>query len=225
MRSPRLCCVLTVLSLSFVSAQERPASSKMGHSLHGETFDEGPRQKPWAMDGIGVAHFPITTSNPEAQKWFDQGNELLHSFWDYEAERNFRWVIKLDPDCAMGYWGLARVTDHNGDKERRTAALKEAARLKAKASERERMLIDAWVERHSEDPTETLTDEQKNKRYLKRMDEISWKYPDDVEVLSLYALSTLWSDNRLGTHELLQKILNKNPRHPGAVHYRIHQWI
>src|SRR5713226_4412058 len=60
---------------------------KQGHSAHGEAFDVGPREKPWVIAGIGKTHFPITTSNPEVQKWFDQGNTLLHSFWYYEAER------------------------------------------------------------------------------------------------------------------------------------------
>src|SRR5579863_3362063 len=50
--------------------------AKLGHSQHGPAFDTGPREKPWPMTGIGVAHFPITTSNPEVQMWFDQGNAL-----------------------------------------------------------------------------------------------------------------------------------------------------
>jgi peroxiredoxin/cytochrome c-type biogenesis protein CcmH/NrfG len=223
----RLAITIAVFTAAAVLPQDRPAQTqqtKLGHSLHGDSYDTGPRQKPWIMQGVGTAHFPISCK-AETQQWFDQGNALLHSFWDYEAERNFRWVIKLDPDCAMGYWGLARVTDHNNDKDRRTAALREAARLKPRASDLERMLIDAWIEHYSEDPTENLTEEQRNKRFIKRLDEISWKYPDNLEVLSLYALSNLWTDNRLGTHALLQKIIDKDPRHPGANHYRIHEWI
>ncbi|MDQ2899925.1 MAG: hypothetical protein M3Y07_09015, partial [Acidobacteriota bacterium] len=80
-----------------------------GHSHQVESFDTGPRQKPWTMAGIGEAHFPITTKNPEVQQWFDQGNALLHSFWFYEAERSFRWCLKLEPDNAMAYWGLSRA--------------------------------------------------------------------------------------------------------------------
>ncbi|MBK5291171.1 MAG: hypothetical protein JJE04_05785 [Acidobacteriia bacterium] len=67
---------------------------KQGHSRHGAAFDTGPRARPWAMPEIGKAHFPITHTNPEVQQWFDQGNTLLHSFWDYEAERAFRWCLK-----------------------------------------------------------------------------------------------------------------------------------
>ena len=55
------------------------------------------------MEGIGHTHFPITTRSAEVQEWFDQGNTLLHSFWFEEAERSFRWCLKLDPDCAMAW--------------------------------------------------------------------------------------------------------------------------
>ena len=93
------------------------------------------------MTGIGVTHFPITTSNPEVQMWFDQGHTLLHSFWYYEAERAFRWAAKLDPDAPMPYWGLVRSV---GGGARARAFMKEASKRKAKASERERAYIEAW---------------------------------------------------------------------------------
>ena len=50
------------------------------------------------------------------QTWFDQGNTLLHNFWWFEAERSFRWCLKLDPECAMAYWGLARATSKRGNR-------------------------------------------------------------------------------------------------------------
>src|SRR5262245_24886676 len=75
--------------------RQSPAEKyKIGHSRHGDAYNSGPREKPWVMEGIGKVHFPITTSNPEVQMWFDQGMALLHSFWYYEAERAFRWAIK-----------------------------------------------------------------------------------------------------------------------------------
>ena len=60
---------------------------KAGHSKLGEAFDEGPRERPSRMDGIGRSHFPITTSNPEVQQWFDQGIQLLYGFNHDEAMR------------------------------------------------------------------------------------------------------------------------------------------
>jgi len=79
-----------------------------GHSRHGTAFDSGLRQKPWKMERIGHSRFPITTKDSEVQDRFDQGNTLLHCLWFEEAERSFRWCLKLDPDNAMAYWVIAR---------------------------------------------------------------------------------------------------------------------
>ena len=128
-----------VLLLGAVFAYGQVDQVDKGHSAHGTAFDIGPRQKPWVMEGIGVAPFPITTKNPEVQQWFNQGNALLHSFWFYEAERSFRWCLKLEPDNAMAYWGLARSTE--GD--RAADFLREAVKRKDKVTERERMYIEA----------------------------------------------------------------------------------
>ena len=113
---------------------------KAGHSKLGEAFDEGPRERPAKMEGIGRSHFPITTSNPEVQQWFDQGHTLIHSFWFFEAERAFRWAVKLDPEAPMPYWGLARATSGS----RAAAFMKEASKRKAKGTQRERDYIEAW---------------------------------------------------------------------------------
>src|SRR5690349_2586220 len=80
-----------------------------GHSAHGAAFDEGPRQQARLETGIGNVHFPITTSKPEAQRFYDQGINQLYSFSYFEAERSFRQAAMLDPDCAMAYWGMARA--------------------------------------------------------------------------------------------------------------------
>src|SRR5260221_11960195 len=119
--------------------------AKLGHSQHGEAFDSGPREKPWVIEGIGKAHFPITTKNPEVQRWFDQGNALLHSFWDYEAERAFRWCVKLEPDNPMPYWGLARASMLRGlgGDGRPAEMIREAVKRKSHASAREQLYIDA----------------------------------------------------------------------------------
>ena len=94
---------------------------KLGHSHFGEAFDTGPREKPWVMEG-GSASRAFARSprrNPEVQKWFDQGNALLHSFADFDAERAFRWCLKLEPDNAMVYWGLARASSIGSSGEKR----------------------------------------------------------------------------------------------------------
>lgn len=199
---------------------------KKGHSMHGPAYDTGPRQKPWEMEGIGKVNFPITSSHPEAQKWFNQGIALLHSFWFYEAERAFRWALKLDPECAMAYWGLAATV---GDGAREKTFILEAAKRKHKVSERERMYIEAWEARYpTEMPkeaggNETTYDGRRNRfRYL--LEQIVLKYPDDIEARSFLGLEFMGGANRYGTELVLKEILARDPVHPGAHHYRIHNW-
>src|SRR6202167_6809354 len=132
--------LLFALSVPLVAFQDAAPGKleQLGHSHFGQSFDTGPREKPWVMEGIGVAHFPITTKNPEVQKWFDQGNALLHSFWDFEAERSFRWCLKLEPENAMAYWGLARAI--NGDRGK--DMIREAVKRRDLVSDREKLYID-----------------------------------------------------------------------------------
>src|SRR5947207_2768094 len=61
------------------------------------------------LPGMGTAHVPITTTNPEAQKFFDQGVAQMHSFWAREAERSFLQAAALDPAAPMPQWGVAMV--------------------------------------------------------------------------------------------------------------------
>src|SRR5260370_8204984 len=61
------------------------------------------------LSGQGTVHFPITTSNPKAQEFFDQGVAQMHSFRSTEAERSFLQAAELDPEPPMPYWGIAMV--------------------------------------------------------------------------------------------------------------------
>jgi peroxiredoxin len=194
---------------------------KLGHSHFGEAFDTGPREKPWVMEGIGVAHLPITTKNPEVQKWFDQGNALLHSFADFDAERAFRWCLKLEPDNAMAYWGLARASSIGGSGEKRAQEMiREAVKREAHVTERERLYIDAMAADLLPDP---LHDKPDPKRGKKILETLCVKYPDDMEARALLALETI-GDSRYGAELMIREILAKLPDHPGAHHYRIHNW-
>jgi peroxiredoxin/tetratricopeptide (TPR) repeat protein len=188
---------------------------KDGHSKLGEAFDEGPRERPTKMDGIGRTHFAITTSKPEVQEWFDQGHTLLHSFWFFEAERAFRWCVKLDPDAPMPYWGLARATGG----ERARAFMREASARKHRASPRERAFIDAWELQFAEgaEPGEA------RRNFERALERLILEYPDDVEAKALYANDTM-GGNRVGTELLIRQILAAAPDHPGGHHYRIHNW-
>jgi len=209
----RLLAAMLVFFVVRTSAIVR-ADDEPGHSSHGEAFDSGLRQKPWHMEGIGTTHFPITSKVTEVQSWFDQGNTLLHSFWYEEAERSFRWCLKLDPDCAMAYWGLARATHGKRSKD----FLKEAVRRRDAVTPRERMYIDAWDAALRGDEKDT------EKELATRLQQVALKYPDDVEAKALYALYSMGGERALGVEMVLQQVLAVEPNHPGAHHYRIHNW-
>ncbi|MDA2929463.1 peroxiredoxin family protein [Acidobacteria bacterium AH-259-O06] len=208
-----------------------------GLSRLGEPFDEGPRLKPWRMEGLGKVDFPITTSDPDAQEWFNQGVALLHVYFYNEAERTFRWVLNLDPDCAMAYWGLSMST--YGKRARRFLDM--ALERKDKVSERERRWIEAWDARTVPDTPEELTQGIKTRplrerEFTRRLERLLLDYPDDVEFRVFYghecyrrARRGRYSDDarapdRLACETVLQQVLEANPDHPGAHHYRVHNW-
>ena len=196
---------------------------KQGHSRHGAAFNSGPREKPYVITDIGAEHvdFPITTKNPEVQKWFNQGVALLHSFWDYEAERAFRWCLKLEPENAMAYWGLARAAGQERGKE----FLREAVKRKNTVTERERLYIEAMEEMAQIDPLRDRSDDwrERNRSYRKKLESICVKYPDDMEARAFLAYANM-GDDRYGAELAIREVLGKKPNHPGAHHYRIHNW-
>jgi peroxiredoxin len=221
--------ILFCLSISGQTSSNNklsPAETwKVGHSRHGEAFDIGPREKPSVMPGIGKVNFPITTKNPEAQQWFNQGIALLHSFWYFEAERSFRWALKLDPECAMCYWGLSlAAADERGPK-----FLKEAGKRKDKVSGRERSYIEAWEARGQTDlPADAGGNNpnaaKRSQRFMFLLEQLVLKYPDDLEAKAFFALDQMGGEQRYGTDLILKQIMARDPNHPGAHHYRIHNW-
>ena len=153
------------------------------------------------------------------QRWFDQGHTLLHHFWYYEAERAFRWCLKLEPENAMAYWGLARAAQ---DGERSKKFLDEAIKRKGKVSERERLYIEAWARAlpGRSPPRRAASGAASSRRRWRR---IAIKYPDDIEAKALLAHDSL-GQNRYANDVMLKKVLAAAPDHPGAHHYRIHLW-
>jgi len=201
-------------------------AGKLGHSHLGSAFDSGLRSKPWKFQGLGSAPFPISTKQPEVQAWYDQGNELLHSFWFEEAERTLRWCLKLEPGNAMVYFGLARCglnwfTIGQGPEPnlaRFRDFLKEAVKRKSTVTDRERRYIEAW------DAAWAKTGEEARKEWISLLQELCILYPDDVEAKCQLAFANIGQGSALANEFLIQQILKANPMHPGAHHARIHNW-
>ncbi len=209
-----------------------------GHSYHGDSFNEGPRQAAYLMKGMGNVHFPATCKTEEVQKFVDQGIGQLHGFWFFESERSFRQAAALDPDCAIAYWGMAMSNKSKADRAR--GFIDEAVKRKEKTTEREKMYIDSLAAYFKK--TETKKDEKVDKAKQKEADkkrrqalvkayeEILHKFPEDIEAKAFLGLA-LYENKSKGipissyyaVDALFKSILAENPLHP-CHHFIIHLW-
>ena len=144
---------------SYAEEKKEDSNPAPGHSHSGESFNEGPRQSAVKVDGTGDVHFPITTKWSRGQQMFDQGIGQLHGFWFYEAERTFRQIAAEDPDCAMAYWGMAMANWENS--KRAKGFIAKASERKDKASERERLYINAQEAYLADEPKDIKKRRQK----------------------------------------------------------------
>ncbi|MEM7310468.1 MAG: redoxin domain-containing protein [Planctomycetota bacterium] len=125
-----------------------------GHSFHGDAFNEGPRQAAYLMPNNGSVRFPVATEDEYVQAMFNQAVGQLHGFWYFEAERSFRQVAALEPDCAAAYWGMAMANVDND--ERAATFAREAWLRREQATERVQLYIDAWARYYSADYPEEV---------------------------------------------------------------------
>lgn len=240
-RAPRrliLPCATIALALcTSVTAQH--------HNTHDErALQEDPRLAPGqiapVLEGLGDHHREVTTSSERAQLFFDQGLRLTYGFNHQEALRSFKEAARLDPDCAMAYWGWALVLGPNLNLPMATAvvpqawkAIRTAVKLKGKGSERERDLIEALALRYTDDPQADRA--PFDQAYADAMAKLYAKYPEDNDIATLYAASLMnvtpwnyWTRDgrpRENTPKLLaalEQVIARDPHHEGALHYYIH---
>jgi tetratricopeptide (TPR) repeat protein len=196
--------------------------------------DELPPDKlpvPVKLSGIGNVHLQIRAT-PEAQMWFDQGLNLLHDFWDYEAARAFEQSVRVDPNCAMCYWGIYQAETFYHSNNRgyyATQALNKAVSLRGHASKAERFYIEAAAAHEEE-----LKNKEKAAKASSQEVEV-WrklvKYrPQDTQarIFLAEALVNGYDDAgepRDGQKEalaILQGVLKDEPNNSAANHYWIH---
>ena len=181
---------------------------------------------------IGRAAFPVSCKK-NVQKTFDRGISLLHSFWYPEAEKAFTAVIQSDPDCAMGYWGIAMSFYHPlwEAPDARTLRRGWSFTMKAKKlakSGREKEYVSA-LEAFYHD-SDRVAHAVRAAAYEKAMEQLHRNHPEDREGTAFYALSLLATAppadqshaSQKKAIELLTPLLAAAPEHPGAVHYLIH---
>ena len=186
---------------------------------------------PEKMTGIGNSHLAIKTM-PEAQAWFDQGLTLLHDFWDYESERAFEQGVRVDPNCAMCYWGLYQaLMFRNGETNAYTAqALASAVRLKPRISKHEQLYIDAAAASDAAVNASKPGEDPDNAKEITIWRKIVKSYPGDLQA-KLFLAGTLrdgYDDDgnpKKGQKEqiaLIQEVLKAAPDDSAANHYWIH---
>jgi hypothetical protein len=229
-------CLHLSTSLGWVWAQ---------HGPHGP--DNGLKTPPNAqgqiaprLQNLGSHTFRVKTSSRRAQEFFNQGINLTYGFNHAEAMRAFREVARLDPKCAMAYWGQALVLGPNINMPMAPEAEPEAHKLvqralelKPQASPKERACIDALAKRYSGEakPDRNALD----RAYANAMRELSRRYPDDLDAATLYAEALMdlrpwdyWTrdgqpyPDTLEIVSVLESVMKRNPNHPGACHYYIH---
>ena len=219
---PRNCAACVLLAcLLLVPARSASAQMNMtGHVM--ETRDEIPPEKlppPQKLAGVGNVHLQITAT-PEAQSWFDQGLNLIHDFWDYESARAFQQGIRVDPNCAMCYWGLYRALSfyHGNSQEFADQALEKAVSLEKHVSKHERFYIDADAAdvNAEKDGKETSGAPASAPIWRKLVK----KYPHDLEARLCFAMAVGY-DGSEGL-AMLESVLKDDPNNSAANHFYIH---
>ncbi|WOJ95989.1 hypothetical protein R0137_12150 [Congregibacter brevis] len=198
------------------------------------------------LEGLGDFTYPISSDVAGVQRYFDQGMMMAAGFNHAEGVRAFRAAQRLDPVCAMCFWGEALAIGPNinvtskgraimmpQDREAAFAAVQKARSLGATATQKERDLIEAQVQRYNGDPESER--EPLDLAYANAMREVAAKYPDDDNVQAMFAeamMNTMpwnyWLDGenpRPETREVidaLETVMARNSRHPLTLHLYIH---
>jgi tetratricopeptide (TPR) repeat protein len=236
--------LLAVAAGGRAAAQQPPPAPTAGHKHYAAPGQEQNQPAPSGavaprLQNLGAYTFPVTTRSAQAQRFINQGLNLSYAFNHAEAGRAFREAARLDPGCAMAFWGQALVLGPNinatmdrGDETPAFQAIRKAVALKANASARERAYIDALAARYTGNPDDRAA---QDRAYSAAMGKVHAQFPDDLDAATLFVESVMdlrpWGywmpDGRPyeGTAEgvrLIENVLAKKPDHPGALHLYIH---
>ena len=182
---------------------------------------------------LGKVHFP-TSCNETAQRRFDRAMRYQHSFWYAASQEIYQDTLKADPDCAIAYWGIALSLLSNPhiavpapNLPPGLAAIEKAKAMGAKTP-RERDYIDALSVMYVD--YDKIPHQARVQSYVKAMEALAARYPDDDEAQIFYAIALNVSASptdktyasQLKGAAILQPIFERAPQHPGVAHYLIH---
>lgn len=192
------------------------------------------------LAGLGTHSLKVSTDNEDSQYFFDQGLRLTYGFNHSEALRAFKESVRLDPNNAMAYWGWALVLGPNINlpmqpevAEQAFEAIQAAVLLKGNATEIERGYIDALATRYA--PVAPNDRRSLDIAYKDAMAALTARYPDELDAATLYGASMMnlspwdyWQGDgqpKPATKKIMaafESVMERDPRHPGAIHYYIH---
>src|SRR2546421_9717878 len=233
-------CVLGLIGLpSVAQAQDQKSPN---HVHYKEPAQQGvsptgaiaPR-----LQKLGDHKFPVSTKNAQAQLFMNQGLNLSYAFNHAEAGRAYREAERLDPNLAIAFWGEALALGPNinapmdpASEPKALEAIGKAIALKSKASPSEQALIDALKFRYTGKAEERRANDV---AYADAMRKVHLQFPDDDDISMLYVESVMdlrpwgyWTkdgtpyDRTPEIVALTEKVIAKNPNHPGALHLYIH---
>ena len=192
-------------------------------------------------ENLGNLEHPITTSSPTAQQYFNQGLRLVYGFNHDEAVKSFQEGLKHDSTCAMCYWGIAYALGPNINLPMDTSAVRpaweavqQALRFRGGVTPKERAYIEALSRRYSADPSANRA--SLDSAYAEAMRLVSYAYNKGDDEATLYAEALMdlrpwnyWTNggrakapSTLEQLSVLERVVRRNPDHPGACHYYIH---
>lgn len=214
-----------------VRTPQIPDASCLDPSLQAQA--QAPRETgPVLIEGLGFAGIEADSDDQEARAWFAQGVRLIWAFDEAEAIRSFQQAQRLDPDCAMCFFGEAWARGPTINLQPRTEELAPARAAAARAvelsqglSERDRLLVRAMALRAGEGEAFD------NRSYARFLENAALRAPGDdvISVMAADAGMVAAEDMQPGslTQRLLERVLARNPDHSGAIHYYIHltDWI
>jgi len=219
----------------------KPAAATHKHyEVSAHALQPGPEgQLAPRLQNLGTHTFTVSTTNPEAQRFINQGLNLAYAFNHAESRRAFREAARLDPTLAMAYWGQALVLGPNinammepNEEPNALALVQQAQSLASHASPRDQALIDALARRYSGKADDRVANDV---AYAEAMREVHRRFPADLDIAMFYVESMMdrrpwgyWMPDgqpHEGTKEIValtEQVLATNPKHPGALHLLIH---
>lgn len=192
------------------------------------------------MPPMDQIYHPVSTANPDAQKYFNKGLTYIYAYNHDVAYSSFEKAAQLDPNLAMAYWGMALALGQNVNEDitperevRCYKLMQSALKLAPNSSKNEQDYIQALKVRYVDNPSADFV--PLRAKYREAMKKVVEAYPEDLDAATLYSESILnlnpwkwWTPQGKPTEgiyeavDLLEHVLNRNPDHIGANHFYIH---